>query len=191
MEGTKLPQSFAALAVAMRQRLVSFFSHHVNQQDVEDCAQRTLLAFLTPRRSHPARRPIENPEAFLWGIAHNVAARHYADRRRPEQQFSDSEVEAKLVEYPRVEDVLQAQRLVRILETDHRYEELLLSADGDQLFDLANRRGCKPNSMKVELSRMRSRFRAQHDQALLELHVMPRSSHHHRVLPPGATVARG
>lgn len=191
MEGTKLP-GCRALVVSMRPKLVRYFENRVGRQDAEDCAQRALLAFIKHGGKDRHSRPFEDPEAYLWGIAHGVVRTSYKERARLPEQLSDNAAnEYAQPGSQRLEAVCQARQLVGTMATDEQYRELYLYETGAGVSELAQQRGCKPSSMVVELARTRKRFRGAHNHALREIGISFHATRQNRALPPCSARARG
>jgi RNA polymerase sigma factor (sigma-70 family) len=67
-------------------RLKRFFKSKVAEPDCYDLTQETLLAFV---RADP--RQIQNPEAYLWGIARKRLLGYY-ERKRPTEKFESTRI---------------------------------------------------------------------------------------------------
>ena len=78
----------AILARKQWPRLKRFFKSKVAEPDCYDLTQETLLAFV---RAAPQR--VQNPEAYLWGIARKRLLSYY-ERKRPTEKFESSRMSA-------------------------------------------------------------------------------------------------
>lgn len=84
MHFTPAQHPFHELARTQWPRLKRFFKSKVAEPDCYDLTQETLLAFV---RTDPSR--VQNPEAYLWGIARKRLLGYYT-RKRPTEVFESS-----------------------------------------------------------------------------------------------------
>jgi DNA-directed RNA polymerase specialized sigma24 family protein len=119
------------------------------------------LAQLTIRELNPGVEPIENPRAWLYGVARHKVLELFRDRRRhlplsdlPDEHVVDPGLRPEeYIEWIEVLDAMQK------LPYKHRMP-LILSAQGDSIAEMARFLDCTTDAAKQRLHRARKELRA-------------------------------
>lgn len=171
MDGQEPTQALDQIAVDLRQKLLAFFAKHADSSQAEDYYQTTVTRFLARVGKGKNAKPLDNPKAYLWGIARKtLCTGPYLEVRREKQPIESLDETNEPAFCQRMEETIQAAYLLEQLTTAPEYHELLLyGGDPTEVSELARRRGIGARSMSGRLCRLKDKFLADYGQAVHEL----------------------
>lgn len=172
MDGQEPKVSLGQLAVELRPKLMAFFATRVDSTQAEDYYQSAVCLFLARAGKDKDAKPLDNPKAYLWGIARRLlcVGPYLGVRKEKQPTVQIEEVKEPMVA-PRMEDSLQAAYLAYQLRSSPEYLEVVLRGEEWEVSELAERRGIGSRSMSGRLCRLKSKFLADHGHAVSELFV--------------------
>lgn len=153
------------LSVSERPRLHNFYRRHGANSHSEGLAHEAIANFLKTRGLTSNGQPIEDLRAFLWKIAWRVLYRHW--RKRPDESLEAEDTGPSHL--PALERQLQIRALLNKIQSDPRYQFLVLAGLGWERPELARLRGSTAGALRVHLHKCRKELRAQHGKAFEEL----------------------
>jgi RNA polymerase sigma-70 factor, ECF subfamily len=155
----------ASLLVGMRSKLHRYCARMVGSViDGEDVLQDALIKAVEAHASAAeAGNPIENPEGWLFRIAHNTALDFLRKRQRQEALRGDAKVDMMLDQLDAVESRQIASASLRTfmrLPVAQRASVILMDVLGCSLHEICEVMACSLPAAKAALHRGRAQLRA-------------------------------